>query len=63
MIALITAVAYSCLSCESEPECRTGWAEFINVNTGDTLNTQTDCEKESPQDGYVFVKWLDKPEY
>lgn len=51
------------LGCSAEKECKTCQAQFINVNTGETINAEADCNRVPPSEGFVFVKCLDNPGY
>lgn len=60
---IVIAIGLLCFSCSNESECETCIAEFINVNTGETIHAEADCDRVPPESGFVFVRCMDNPDY
>lgn len=63
LLIVFAFIIYCCVSCTKEDECETCTAEFINVNTGETIHAEADCDRVPPESGFVFVKCIDNPDY
>lgn len=53
----------SVFGCSAEKDCKTCQAEFINVNTGEVIHQEADCERVPHAEGFVFVKCVSNPGY
>jgi hypothetical protein len=58
-VALLTLMAISVFSCNNDKEdCEVCEGQFVNIETGEYLRKETDCERVPPE-GYVFVRCLE----
>lgn len=61
LLILTTALFISCSSDDTENcDCK---GQFGNVNTGEIMYQQTDCDRTPPSEDWIFIKCVDKPDY